>query len=89
MGVHQVIALDQEVPKDDAEHTLMFKLDEAPGATPQAIINEGGVEGYREYAKVLLSAARKGVMSALKPTQLIPDDSELGRDFDIFIRLEA
>lgn len=86
--VHQVLSETQEVPPDDETRTLLFKLDEVPGATAQAVIDLVVKLKYRKNAVVLLSAAKKETMGALKPTDPIPDDSELGGDFDVFVRLE-
>jgi hypothetical protein len=88
--VHQVVRPDQDVPQDDAEHTLMFKLDEWPGGTPKAVIKEVVKAKYRKNAKLLLHAVRRDVTVAMKPDAPMPDDLDLTRGlFEVFLRLEA
>lgn len=88
-NVHQRIGPDQEVPEDNDEHTLFFKLDEWPGGTPKAVIDQVVNTAYRGYAKIVLSAVRKGVFAPMRPNDPLPDDIDMGGPLEVFIRLES
>lgn len=87
--VHIVVLMDAEVPHDDDDHTMMLKLYELPGGTPHAVIEAAVKPKYRKNAKLLLLAARRGTFGPMRPNDPVPDDIELGREFEVYLKLGA